>query len=104
MTIQSILEAHQLSGAAYRGGYAYTQCSCGEQYKTKGWTEAYESWRNQHLSRILEQHMQNSAIQAQANALNAVASAWEESAQSGAHHLYARMLRATADRFLQEAK
>ena len=58
MTIQDILRMHQLSGAAYRGGYAYTQCSCGEQYKTKGWKEAYESWRNRHLSRILEQHMQ----------------------------------------------
>lgn len=58
MTISEILEAHQLSGAAYRGGYAYTNCDCGEQYKTRGWFKAYEHWRNSHLAPLIEQHMQ----------------------------------------------
>lgn len=55
--IQDILRMHQLNGAAYRGGYAYTQCSCGKRYKTTGWQKAYESYRDEHLTQILSEYM-----------------------------------------------
>lgn len=55
--IQDILRMHQLSGASYRSGYAYTQCSCGKRYKTTGWQKAYESYREEHLTQILSEYM-----------------------------------------------
>lgn len=87
MTIQEILGRH-IADVCNHGDI---ECRCGERCDTP---EAHRA----HLAEVLDKHMQEEARRAQVNALNGVASAWEEMASPGAHHLYARMLRETANR------
>lgn len=95
MTVQGIIEAHFKIDW---NDWGQRQCQCGHEFAGKYSSKAHRA----HVAEVLEKHMRERAVQAQVNALNGVASAWEEMTLPGAHHLYARMLRETANRIGKE--
>ena len=94
MTTQEILEAHTVKRPWSEA--SRMKCKCGEAVTAETEDQLYALHRA-HVAEVLEKHMQAGARQAQVNVLNCVAIAWEGMAALRARHIYARMLRETAN-------
>ncbi len=105
MTIQEILEAHERwEYTDVEGEFLNRTLKCeGCEWTAENVGDGNKEVHRAHVAEVLDKHMHEQALQAQVNVLKGVASSWEEMGGQGPTHIYARMLRETAQRINKEA-